>query len=192
MRGSQNAPQSGRIPSPVETTDANRLRDLLQLANLSQRAAARLLEVDERTMRQWCAGQGKPPASVFRALDPRMTWAESVRQLIESNDKVIEAMRDGRIIGVGYGSGPSDPMSIAQEIERLRKLNEQHRSLLRLDEAQRRKQEAYFSLMVQWLPHGSGVPSEECTAEADSADAEYRAAQAEVDRITMEIRAGQR
>src|SRR5580700_6808086 len=64
------ASSQARDPSPIDSTDADRLRALLKLGGLSQRAAARLLNVEERTMRQWCAGQGNPPASVFRALGP--------------------------------------------------------------------------------------------------------------------------
>jgi DNA-binding transcriptional regulator YiaG len=50
-------------------SDAARLRELLQRANLSQRAGARELRVDERTMRYWCAGDTKPPEMAFLALE---------------------------------------------------------------------------------------------------------------------------
>lgn len=52
-----------------EPTPAQRLRDLLLRANLSQRAAARELGVDERTMRYWAAGQTIPPRMAFLALE---------------------------------------------------------------------------------------------------------------------------
>ncbi len=39
------------------------------LADLSQRAAARELEVDEREMRYWCAGKERPPRMVMLALE---------------------------------------------------------------------------------------------------------------------------
>lgn len=52
-----------------QPTDAQRLRDLLLKAGLSQRGAARELEVDERTMRYWCAGDGKPPRMAILALE---------------------------------------------------------------------------------------------------------------------------
>src|SRR5689334_11205949 len=93
----RDAPSQAPDSSPLDSTEANRLRALLTRAGLSQRAAARLLNVEERTMRQWCAGQGKPPASVFRALNPRLTYTENLRRMIESNEKTIEALRDGRI-----------------------------------------------------------------------------------------------
>ena len=78
------------------------------------------------------------------------------------------------------------------EIIRLRKHNEEHRAMVRWEEAFQRKQEAYFGLNRQWLPHGNGVPTGESISEVDAAEEEFRAAQAEVDRITREIRAGLR
>jgi transcriptional regulator with XRE-family HTH domain len=192
MNVERNAPSQAHDSSPSESTDANRLRELLNRAGLSQRAAARLLDVEERTMRQWCAGQGKPPASVFRALNPRLTHTENLRRMIESNEKMIEALQDGRITGLGYGRLPSDPQSVALEIDRLRKRNEEHRALARLEEAFQRRQEAYFELNGQWLPNGNGLPTDESISEEHAAEEEFRAAQAEVDRITQEIRAGKR
>jgi hypothetical protein len=143
-------------------------------------------------MRQWCAGEGAPPASVFRALNPRLTDTEYRRRLVDSNEKTIEALEDGRITGMGFGPGPSDPQSVATEIDRLRRQNEEHRSLIRLEEAFNRRQEAFFALQRQWLPHGSGLPTEESLSEVDAAEEQFRAAQAEVDRLTQEIRDGKR
>ena len=41
-----------------EVSDStDRLRELLDEAGLSQRAAARELEIDDRTMRYWCASE---------------------------------------------------------------------------------------------------------------------------------------
>jgi len=192
MSVERDAPLQAPDSSPPDSTDADRLRDLLERAGLSQRAAARLLSVEERTMRQWCAGQGKPPISVFRALSPRLTHTENLRRMIEANDKIIEALQDGRITGLGYGRGPSDPQSVAMEIDRLQKQNEEHRAMVRSEEAFQRKQEAFFRLNQQWLPQGSGLPTEDSISEVDAAEEEFRAAQAEVDRITQEIRAGRR
>jgi len=191
MSVERKVPPQARNSSPPDS-DADRLRALLQRGGLSQRAAARLLNVEERTMRQWCAGQGKPPASVFRALSPRLTHTENLRRMIESNEESIEAMQDGRITGLGYGPGASDPQSVAVEIARLRKQNEEHRAMVRWEEAFQRKQDAFFSLNRQWLPHGNGLPTEESISEVDAAEEELRAAKAEVDRITSEIRAGKR
>ncbi len=188
----RNAPSQAPAFSNKNSTDADRLRLLLKRAGLSQRAAATLLNVEERTMRQWCAGRGKPPASVFRALNPKLTHIENLWRMIESNEEMIKAIQDGRLTGLGYGSEPSDPQSVVVEIDRLRKRNEEHRSLVRLEEAFQRKQAAYFELNGQWLPRGNGLPTNESISELEAAEEEFRAAQAEVDRITHEIRAGKR
>ena len=192
MSVERDAPSQAHDSSPFDSTYADQLRALLKLGGLSQRAAARLLNVEERTMRQWCAGQGKPPASVFRALSPRLTHTERLRRTIASNEETIEALKDGRITGLGYGPGPSDPKSVAMEIDRIRNQNEEHLALVRLEEAFQRKHAAYIGLNRQWLPHGNGLPSDESISEADAAEEEFRAAQAEVDRITQDIRAGKR
>ena len=192
MSVERNAPSEARDFPPLDCTDADRLRDLLKRAGLSQRAAARLLKIEERTMREWCAGQGKPPASVFRALSPRLTHTEYLQRTIESNEKTIEALQDGRITGMGYGPGLSDPQSVALEIDRLRKRNEEHLAMVRLDQAFHRRQEAFLELNGQWLPHGNGLPADDSISEADAAEKEFRAAEAEVERITQEIRAGKR
>jgi hypothetical protein len=140
----------------------------------NQNAAQDLLHVEERTMRQWCAGQDTPPASVFRALSPRLTHTERLRRTIESNEETIAALQDVRITGLGYGPGLSDPQSVAVEIDRLRKQNEEHLALVRLEEAFQRKQEAYFGLNKQWLPHGNGLPTDETISEVDAAEEEFR------------------
>jgi hypothetical protein len=49
-------------------TPANQLRGWLKICGLSQRAGARELEISERQMRQWCAGNGLPPRYVFLSL----------------------------------------------------------------------------------------------------------------------------
>jgi hypothetical protein len=184
-------PQAPDSSSPF-STQAITLRRLLERAGLSQRAAARQFKVDERTLRYWCAGQMEPPAWVFRALSPRLTHRENLQRMIESNEKTIEALQDGRITGLGFGPGPADPRSVPAEIARLRNRNEEHRSLLRLEDAFERQQEAYFQLNRQWLPHGNGMPTEESISAVDAAAAEFRAAQADVERIRKEIAAGKR
>jgi hypothetical protein len=50
-------------------TDAARLRDLLARAGLSQRGAAAELDINERTMRNYCAAAAKVPRVVFLALE---------------------------------------------------------------------------------------------------------------------------
>ena len=50
-------------------TDADRIRAKLATLGLSQRGAARLLGIDEREMRRYCAGQAYVPDIVWYALD---------------------------------------------------------------------------------------------------------------------------
>lgn len=50
-------------------TDANKLRDTLARLGLSQRGLARELEIDERTVRRWCAGDSDVPTVVWMALE---------------------------------------------------------------------------------------------------------------------------
>lgn len=172
--------------------DAEDLRFLLKAANLSQRSAAKYLKVDERTMRSWCAGDGKPPAPVLRALEFRSAYPASLIRMIESNERTISAIKEGRISDLGDGSGPETRTNLMAELEVLQKRNEEHRALLRLDQAFHRRQEAMLGMNAQWLPRGSGVPTEDCLDEFDAADEEFRAAQAECDRIAGEIRSGKR
>jgi hypothetical protein len=54
-----------------EPTQANQLRALLAKLYLSQRGAAKLLDIDERTMRRYCAGD-RVPRVVFLALERLM------------------------------------------------------------------------------------------------------------------------
>lgn len=192
MSVNRDAPSRASDSSLPFSTEAKVLRENLERAGLTQRAAARLLNTDERTVRYWCAGQVRPPAWVFRALSPRLTYRENLRRKIERDEKEMDALQDGRITGMGFGPGPSDPQSIAIEVDRLRVRIEENRILLRFDEAVERKQAAFSNLNRQWLPHGNGMPTEESLAEADAAEAEFRSAQVDFDRIAAEIRAGKR
>ena len=49
-------------------TEADQVRELLEKAGLSQRGAARELDINERTMRAYCAAT-KVPKVVFLALE---------------------------------------------------------------------------------------------------------------------------
>jgi hypothetical protein len=51
-----------------QPSDANKVRALIDRAGLSQRAAARELDINERTMRGYCAGD-KVPRVVILALE---------------------------------------------------------------------------------------------------------------------------
>jgi DNA-binding transcriptional regulator YiaG len=171
-------------------TDAEELRFLLKATNLSQRTAAKYLNVDERTMRSWCAGDGKPPAPVLRALEFRAAYPAGLMRMIESNERTINAIQDGRITGLG--DDPDAKVKCLEELERLKRLNEEHRAMLRMDRAFHRRQEAMLGMNEQWLPRGSGLPTDDSLNEFDAADEEFRAAQAECDRIAKDIRAGKR
>jgi DNA-binding transcriptional regulator YiaG len=171
-------------------TDAEELRFLLKATNLSQRTAAKYLNVDERTMRSWCAGDGKPPAPVLRALEFRAAYPAGLMRMIESNERTINAIQDGRITGLG--DDPDAKVKCLEELERLKRLNEEHRAMLRMDRAFHRRQEVMLGMNEQWLPRGSGLPTDDSLNEFDAADEEFRAAQAECDRIAKDIRAGKR
>lgn len=143
-------------------------------------------------MRQWCSGQGIPPASVFRALSPRLTHAEVLQKTIDSNESIIAAIDAGTLTGFGAGPGPSAPDSAAQMREHYAKKNEELRSLLRVQAAFDRRQRAFFSMTSDALPFGDGVLSDAKLDELDAAETELKAAQADVDRIMQDIRAGLR
>jgi len=173
-------------PSEVE-----RLRALIAQGKLSQRAAARELGVDERTFRYWCSGDYPPPAMAFRALDPGVRHRENLRRTIRDNERRIEMLESGEMT-VGYGPELGTASSAATEATRLRQRNHELRSILRQEEAFERRQQAFFAVHQQWLPHGSGRPTAQSIAEFDAADEEWREAKKEAERIINEIRAGLR
>ncbi len=53
----------------LRRSDPEYLRELLSASNLSQRAAARLLDVDDRTMRNYASGKSAMPYSVQFCLE---------------------------------------------------------------------------------------------------------------------------
>lgn len=191
MNANREQPSSVSLSenSPV---DAGGIRTLLKQARLSQRAAAKYLNIDDRTMRGWCSEDGNPPAPVLRALNPKHAYAEGLIQMIAANERTIKAIEEGRISGLGDGSDPENKTNLMAELERLKKRNEEHDALLRLDQAFHRRQEAMLRMNEQWLPRGSGVPAKDSLDEFDAAEEEFRAAQAECDRIASEIRTGRR
>lgn len=172
--------------------DTEDLRFLLKAANLSQRSAAKYLNVDERTMRNWCAGDGKPPAPVLRALEFRAAYPASLMRMIESNLRTISAIKEGRISGVDDRSGAETKRNLMAELEVLQMRNEEHRALLRLDQAFHRRQEAMLGMNAQWLPRSNGAPTDDTLDEFDAAEEEFLAAKVECDRIASEIRTGNR
>jgi transcriptional regulator with XRE-family HTH domain len=186
-----------RKSSPVPSTQppilsvAERLRERIKEAGLSQRAAARELGVDERTMRYWCAGEYTPPPMALRALDPRVRHHESLHQSIRSNQQQIDLLESGTM-AFGCGSDLSTPGAAAAEAHRLRRVNQELQALLRLEEAFQRRQAAFLRVRGKFLPHSSGAPADDCISEFEAAEDEWRAVQRDVDRIVKEIRAGRR
>jgi transcriptional regulator with XRE-family HTH domain len=185
--------KSSPVPrtQPPILTVAERLRERIKEAGLSQRAAARELGVDERTMRYWCAGEYTPPPMALRALDPRVRHHESIHQAIRSNQQRINVLESGRM-GLGRGSESSTPGAAAAEARRLRRVNEELQALLRLEEAFQRRQAAFLRVHGQFLPQSSGAPTDQCISEFEAAEHEWRTVQQDVDRIVKEIRAGRR
>jgi hypothetical protein len=170
-----------------DSTPSDKLRFLLKRAELSQRGAARLLGIDERTMRMWCAGQGTPPASVFRALDPQLTYSEHLRQRIEMNEQHIEVLKSGRLHELPRDYRPVDAEATRQEIEHLSKRNEAYSSILQLHDCFHKMQEAHGVVIKEWLTPGFGASAESLRA-FDVANQQFVAAKENVDRITEIIR----
>ena len=191
MNANREQPSSASL-SENNHTETGGIRALLKKARLSQRAAAKYLNVDDRTMRGWCSENGNPPAPVLRALNPKHAYAEGLSQMIVANDRTIKAIEEGRISGLGDVGDSETKTNLLIELEKFKKRNEEHDALLRLDQAFHRRQEAMLRMNEQWLPRGSGVPTKDSLDAFDAADEEFRAAQAECDRIVSEIRSGKR
>lgn len=191
MNANPEQPYSACL-SEKSPADGGGLRTLLKEARLSQRAAAKYLNIDDRTMRGWCSVDGIPPAPILRALNPKHAYAEGLIQMIAANVRTIKAIEEGRISGLGDGSDHEAKTNLLAESGRLKKRNEEHEALLRLDQAFHRRQGAMLSMNEQWLPRGSGVPEKDLLDEFDAAEEEYRAAQAVCNRIANEIRTGMR
>lgn len=60
--------RESRTPMGAGQLTALQLQRLLDRAGLSQRGAAKALEINERTMRKYCAGDSKIPKTVELAL----------------------------------------------------------------------------------------------------------------------------
>ena len=69
---------------------------------------------------------------------------------------------------------------------------EEQAALERERRAFERRQLAFINVTKQFRPHGTGNPSADDLNELDAADAEWRAADAEIQRIGEEIRTGKR
>lgn len=69
---------------------------------------------------------------------------------------------------------------------------EEQAALERERQAFERRQKAFINVTKRFRPHGAGNPSADDLNELDAADAEWRAADAEMQRIGEEIRTGKR
>jgi hypothetical protein len=69
---------------------------------------------------------------------------------------------------------------------------EERASIERADATFKRRQDAFFKVHRQFYPYGNGNPTEDSMKELDEAEADWQAAQAEMDRISQEIRSGKR
>jgi DNA-binding transcriptional regulator YiaG len=192
MNEKSDTPSRAHIGYSRDSRDADRLRELISNAGLSQRGAARELGVDERTMRYWCSGDQTPPTMAFRGLDPFVRHRENLVQMIESNEEQIAAIESGKITGMGYGDSLADPSSAAIEIARLHRKNEELRLLQRQDAAWERRQAAFAAIVQESTPSGNGQISAEAVAELDASWEELQAVEGEVAKLTAEIRAGLR
>jgi hypothetical protein len=83
------------LTSEPNRTTADILRDHLEAAGLSQRAGARALRIDERTMRRYCSGDLDVPHLVL--------YAASKLPLIDRNAEVIRMLDSGKL-STGDGS----------------------------------------------------------------------------------------
>jgi len=181
----------GDNDSPV--TAADRLRQRIVRLGISQRAAARLIGVGEREMREWCAGKSPPPPFVLDSLDYGARQRAIQEQAIAEIEQQIGLLeRPGTTIGYGAELGSKE--AALREATRLRQRVEEHHALLRLEEAFSRRQAATFELIQHFdMDHGGdGVPTDDMLREVEEAEAEYQSAQTEVDRITQHIREGRR
>ncbi|HSY46914.1 MAG TPA: hypothetical protein VK800_12750 [Steroidobacteraceae bacterium] len=100
--------------APGAPTDADLIRQQLEALGLSQRQAARQLDIDDRSMRYYCAGKQPVPPVVFLAL----RQIEQIRR----NDQCLALLADGTM------STSDDPLTA----ERLRDNNRKLRSAIEL------------------------------------------------------------
>ncbi|CAB4152943.1 hypothetical protein UFOVP605_32 [uncultured Caudovirales phage] len=63
------------------TNNAQQVREMLETLGLSQRAGAAMLQVNERTMRGWCADKPPAPQTVIFALQYLILQADGLKNL---------------------------------------------------------------------------------------------------------------
>ena|SRR5271170_5927520 len=87
------------IPTPL--TRADRLRDHLRAASLSQRGAAKVLWIDERTLRRYCSGDLPVPDYVL---------LNASRLRLISRNSQVAAMIDAGELSTSDGSLTRDQL----------------------------------------------------------------------------------
>ncbi len=121
-------------------TAAEVIRALIERANLSQRQAARELDVEERIVRHWCNATRDVPRFAILALERLATYDKEIRDdLLVSrwhhhmmrNDQQIEFLESGNV-AMGYGPGPGSKRSAYMEAVILRQKNEAYARMIRL------------------------------------------------------------
>jgi hypothetical protein len=118
--------------------------------------------------------------------------AEMLLDRIADTENSLAAWRDGTLTGSGYGPALASPASVAVEIQRLKRILAEDRSLLRMHQATERRQQTQADVFKDWLPHGNGQPKLDAITASDVAETEFRAAKAEMERLVQEYRAGHR
>lgn len=78
MNAMKQDPAEPERPYSELLTQADQVRELLRRANLGQRAAAAELDINERTMRGYCAGAAVVPRVVMLALERLVDMARKV------------------------------------------------------------------------------------------------------------------
>jgi hypothetical protein len=96
--------------SPTPLVDATIIRHHLAEANLSQRSAARVLRIDERTMRRYCSGDLPVPPYVILAL-------MQVSQM-HRNAEVVALLDSGKL---STSEGPLTKERLMENNETLRR-----------------------------------------------------------------------
>jgi len=131
-----------------------------------------------------------PPAPSEPRRSLYSTYSENLRRRIESTENSLNALRAGRITGMGYGRdspGPSDPRSVAFEIRRLERNLEEDRALLRMNRTKECLEEAHQAVFKDLLPHGNGAPSLEAVVALDVANENFKAAKAKLDHLVHQL-----
>jgi len=121
-------------------TAADVIRALIERANLSQRQAARELDVEERTVRHWCNGTRDVPRFAVLALERLATYDKEIRDDVllsrwhhhmMRNDQQIEFLESDNV-GLGYGPELGSKRGARMEAVLLRQKNNAYTRMIRL------------------------------------------------------------